>query len=385
MAVAIGCANRPLTLPIPTEQIVNKPWHNVGETSPSRDDDVEAVAGLAQVLGGQPPTLLPGKPLNVLVMSGGGKYGAFTAGAIAGWTKSCCRPTFDVATGISSGAITATLAYLGTKYDDRLGVYFTTLQRSDLFEWQPIRGLISGKGLMTSEPLDNILAREITPEFMEDLRQAHLSGRRLYIGTANILTNRFTVWDIGAIACTGRPDATVLVRKILLASCSVPGLVQPVEFKVEVDGVQYTEWHGDAGNFAQAFVRTPASITADSTFWVLSAGKVYRDQVQKKPTVFNLIGAGISNSLYTLFRADLMKLYALCAVTHSNFKLMALPQSFHAETSSAAFDPQELKRLYNLGYQMAAEGGDVWRNTPPDTLPCEATPPRTGFQFCTPH
>jgi hypothetical protein len=385
LAVLVGCSvNRPLNVSVAPESVVDKPWLNVGEASPSRNGEVESVAGLSQVLAGKPPTLLPGRPLNILVMSGGGKYGAFTAGALAGWTQSGNRPVFDVATGISSGAVTAAMAYLGPKYDERLGVYFTTLQRSDLFKFDLIHGLKSGRGLMTSEPLEKILERELTEELMADMRAAHESGRRLYIGTGNILTNRFTVWDLGAIACSGRPDATYLVRKILLASCSPPGLVMPVEFNVTVNGVCYREWHADAGNFAQAFVRSPIGIPAGTNFWVLSAGKNYRDEVQKKPTIFGLTGAGISNSLYSLFRADALNVYALCAVTHSNFRLLALPQEFHAETSSAAFDPQELKRMYWEGYNLAMQGGEVWAATPPDTLPHEATPARTGFDFVTP-
>jgi hypothetical protein len=381
LALALGCSNKNVN--IAPEQIVVRPWMNFGEPVPSRDGDVDTVTGLSQVLAGKPPVRAPGKPLNVLVMSGGGKYGAFTAGAMAGWTQSGTRPTFDIATGISSGAVLATLAFLGPKYDDRLTVNFTTLKRADLFRWQPIRGLLTGTGLMTAEPLERILDREVNEELLADLRQAHSEGRRLYIGTGNSLTNRFTVWDLGAIACSGRPDAATLVRKVLLASCSVAGVIKQVEFKVEVNGVCYDEWHGDAGNFAQAFVRSPVSIPSGSNFWVLSAGKVYRDQLEKGPTVFGLLGAAISNSLYSLFRADLIKLYALCAVTQSNFKLLVLPQEFHGQTSSAAFDPAELTRMYWLGYQMAASGEQVWLTTPPDTLPGEASPPRIGLQFIT--
>ena len=382
LAVMVGCTSKPLNSP--PESVVAKPWANVGEAVPSRDGDVEAVTGLSEVLSGKPPTLHPGRPLNVLVMSGGGKYGAFTAGALAGWSQTGTRPQFDVATGISSGAATAALAFLGPKYDQRLARNFTTLKRSDLFRWQPIRGMIRGTGLMTSEPLEGILTREIDEEFMCELRQAHLEGRRLYIGTSNITTNRFAVWDLGAIACSGREDATILVRKIILASCSVPGVVHPVEFNVEVNGVHYKEWHGDAGNFAQAFVRSPGPIPPGSTFWILSAGKVYRDQPEYKPTILGMLGAAISNSLYSLFRADLVKLYALCAVTKSNFRLLVLPQAdFHGQTSSAAFDPKELTRLYWLGYQSAAGAGE-WRTTPPDTLPGEPSPPRTGLDFLIP-
>jgi hypothetical protein len=383
LAVAIGCSGKGV-LSIPPEQIVAKPWANVGEARPSRDGDTDTYTGLSQVLAGQAPVQMPGRPLHVLVMSGGGKYGAFTAGALCGWTATGTRPTFDVATGISSGAIIATLAFLGPKYDQQLTNSFTVLRRTDLFSWRPIRGLCSGKGLMSAEPLEKLLAKEVNDEFMDDLRAAHAEGRRLYIGTGNILTNRFVVWDLGAIASTNRPDASILVRKILLASCSVPGVVAPVEFDVEVNGVRYSELHSDAGNLAQGFVRTPAGLPTNSTVWCLSAGKVYRDQLKDRPRVFGLIGGAVSNSLYALFRSDLVKLYGLCAVSRSQFRFMALPQDFSAETSSFAFDPEEMKRMYWVGYQMAAGGEAAWRTVPPDTLPGEATPPRVGYQFTTP-
>ncbi|HEV3386571.1 MAG TPA: patatin-like phospholipase family protein, partial [Gemmata sp.] len=164
LAVVAGCSSRHLNNP--PEHIVAKPWTNVGEAVPSRDGDVDTVAGLSQVLAGKPPAHAPGRPLNVLVMSGGGKYGAFTAGALAGWTKNGSRPTFDIATGISSGAVVATFSFLGPKYDKELSESFTTLRRSDLFRWQPIRGLITGTGLMSSEPLQRKLEREVNDEFM---------------------------------------------------------------------------------------------------------------------------------------------------------------------------------------------------------------------------
>jgi hypothetical protein len=383
LAVVVGCKARGPVSP-PPEELVAKPWLNLGEALPSHDGDSDTVAGLSQILSGAQPVQIPGRPLHILVMSGGGKYGAFTAGALCGWTATGNRPTFDVATGISSGAVVATLAFLGPKYDQRLTNSFTVLRRTDLFRWRPIRGLCMGTSLMTAEPLEKLLIREINDEFMHDLRTAHLEGRRLYIGTGNILTNRFAVWDLGAIACSDRPDAALLVRKILLASCSVPGVVMPVEFNVEVNGVRYTELHADAGNLAQAFVRTPAGTPTGSTVWCLSAGKVYRDQLKDRPRVMGLIGGAVSNSLYALFRSDLVKLYAHCAISRSQFRLLALPGDFPAETSSFAFNPEELLRMYWVGYQMAAGGEPAWRTLPPDIMPGETSPPRVGFRFVTP-
>ena len=162
-----------------------------------------------------------------------------------------------------------------------------------------------------------------------------------------------------------------------------PAVVRPIEIDVEINGVRYRELHADAGNMVQSFVKTPAGVPPGSTFWALSAGKYYRDPPESAPRVLQLFGGAVSNSLYALFRADLMKVYALSAVTKSNFRLLALPQDFKVSSSAFAFDPAELQRLYWVGYQMTARGAQ-WRPAPPDTLPGEASPPRTGTQFIVP-
>ncbi|MCE9563172.1 MAG: patatin-like phospholipase family protein [Planctomycetes bacterium] len=377
LAVVIGCKAKPIHGP---EHLVGKVWMNADGSPPSRDGDSEAVAGLSAVLAGQPPPVNPGKPLNMLIMSGGGKYGAFTAGVLAGWTASGDRPTFDVATGVSSGAATACLAFLGPKYDDRLRANFTNLKRSDLYKLEPFKAITEKTGFFSSAPREQRIGREITPEFMCDMQAAYAAGRRVYVGTVEVLTNRPTIWDITAIASSGRPDAPTLIRKILVAACSPTGAVRPIEICVEVNGVKYREMHTDAGNMLQGFVRTPAGIPPGSTAWVLSAGKFYRDPMRNGVKVINLVAGGVSNSLYALFRSDLVKLYALCAVSRAEFRLLALPNDFKGAASSFAFDPAELEKLYWIGYQLTA-GKAEWRHAPPDTLPGEASPPRTGLEF----
>jgi hypothetical protein len=57
------------------------------------------------------------KKYNVLALSGGGSYGAFSAGLLNGWTASGQRPQFDIVSGVSTGALIATYAFLGSKYD----------------------------------------------------------------------------------------------------------------------------------------------------------------------------------------------------------------------------------------------------------------------------
>jgi Patatin-like phospholipase len=59
-----------------------------------------------------------GHALNLLSLSGGGQNGAFGAGFLIGWRESGRRPQFDVVGGVSTGALLATHAFLGTPADD---------------------------------------------------------------------------------------------------------------------------------------------------------------------------------------------------------------------------------------------------------------------------
>jgi hypothetical protein len=353
-----------------------KVWVNERTTDDYHDADTDAVAGLAAVMRGAAVTPAD-RPQNVLCVSGGGKYAAFTAGVLNGWTASGTRPPFDVATGVSSGAPVAFMAFLGPKYDPALANLFVNLKRSDLFRWRPVRGALTGGALMTSRPLEELLERQINDAVMADLRAAHASGRRLFVATSNVLTHRLVVWDVGGIAASGRPDAHAIVRKVILAACSIPGISPPVEFDVTVDGVRYRERHADAGNLTQVFVRTNGPLAPGSSVWVLSAGKVHLNPSTKNPGTFETLVNAVSTTLYALFRADTVKLHALCRVTGSRFALIALPEDFRGRSSSMVFDPEESRRMYRGRVPDGAPAASGTRC--PRTPPPAGHPPRAGW------
>src|SRR5262245_17956509 len=61
---------------------------------------------------GTPPTI------DLLIISGGGDWGAFGAGVLKGWGRvsgELARPQFDVVTGVSTGPMTAPLAFAGRR------------------------------------------------------------------------------------------------------------------------------------------------------------------------------------------------------------------------------------------------------------------------------
>jgi hypothetical protein len=73
-----------------------------------------------------------GREHNYLAISGGGQQGAFGAGLMVGWTAAGTRPEFTMVTGISTGALIAPFAFLGSTYDKRLREVYTAYSTDDL-------------------------------------------------------------------------------------------------------------------------------------------------------------------------------------------------------------------------------------------------------------
>src|SRR5207253_9209838 len=129
---------------------------------------------------------------------------------------------------------------------------------------------------------------------------AHAAGRRLYVGTTDLDTKRLIVWDLGAIAAGDDPDKLELFRKVLLASCAVPGLFSPVAIDVEVNGQQRTELHVDGGVSASVFVPPEAlSQPGGASVYVIVSGKV---GAHRRPVAGGLLDV-CEESLYCLLRA----------------------------------------------------------------------------------
>ena len=79
----------------------------------------------------------PAQRSRVLALSGGGMYGAYSVGVLAGWTASGTRPEFDVVTGVSTGGLIATYAFLGTEYDRQMVESYTSISERDIYRKRP--------------------------------------------------------------------------------------------------------------------------------------------------------------------------------------------------------------------------------------------------------
>ena len=189
----------------------------------------------------------PVPPAHVLAISGGGDDGAFGAGLLIGWTEAGNRPEFKLVTGVSTGALTAPFAFLGSDYDDDLRDVYTTISPDSVLERRSLLAAVTDDGMADSSPLRTLISRHANEEMLERIAEEYEKGRFLLIGTTNLDARRPIIWNIGAIAASGDPNAVELFRSILVASAAVPGAFPPVMIDVEVDGEPYQEMHVDGG------------------------------------------------------------------------------------------------------------------------------------------
>jgi predicted acylesterase/phospholipase RssA len=186
----------------------------------------------------------------MLTISGGAANGAYGAGLLKGWAESGTRPNFKIVTGVSTGAITAPMAFLGKDYDNMAEDLYTTMTTKDVMRAKgPIRALF-GDSLDTNKPLEKQLKKYITKDVIEKIAIEHKRGRRQFVGTSYLDAQRFVIWDMGAIAAQGNVE---LFRKVILASAAIPIMFPPVYIHVEADGKSYDEMHVDGGAITQMF------------------------------------------------------------------------------------------------------------------------------------
>jgi len=315
-----------------------------------------------------------GRRHTYLAISGGGENGAFAAGLLLGWTASGDRPEFTAVTGISAGALVAPFAFLGPEYDDVLKTVSSELKPDNVYKKRGMIRALRTDGLATTEPLQALIAKHVDEEVMEKIAAAHREGRTLNIGTANLDSMRPVIWRIGAIANSGHPDALELIRKILLASASIPAMFSPVLIPVQVDGKKYDELHVDGGAASQVFIYPPGvdyeevlerlAVPGRPKVYIIRNSRLDPMYEQVRNKLFPIAGRSLESLVRTQGIGDLYRIYLETCRDGLDFNLAYIPAEFTMEPKEE-FDPQYMKELFDLAYERGKEGYD-WEKMPPE-------------------
>ena len=380
LLILTGCASVPERQPLPPEytlkaEIPGIPearfWGDEWPTFAAEKFEEFTVADFQQEYAG-----IYNKPHNYLAISGGGANGAFGAGLLIGWTATGERPEFTMVTGVSTGALTAPFAFLGSDYDDEMKEVYTTTTTKDIAVKRNLIAAAFGDSITDTTPLQKLIAKYIDADVVEAIAREHKRGRRLFVGTVNLDAGRSVIWNISAIAASDYPQKIALIHDLLRASAAIPIAFPPVIIPVEAEGKQYDELHVDGGTGSQVFVY-PAAVDWDEITDKLKAkGKpqVYvirnsfldPDYQGIKRNVMPIASRTINSLIRTQGIGDLYQIYALCRRDGNDFNLAYIPSDF-TDKPAEAFDPVYMKKLLDRGYQMALDGYP-WEKAPPGFL-----------------
>lgn len=305
-------------------------------------------------------------------MSGGGDNGAYGAGLMVGWTASGRRPTFDMVTGISAGALIAPFAFLGPDYDPKLREVFTELAPRDLILMRGrLRAVLFGEALADTSPLYRLIERHVNEEMMAAIAREYGRGRLLLIGTTNLDLGRPVFWNIGAIAASGHPRALDLFRQILLASASIPGAFPPVLIDVEHEGRTYQEMHVDGGASMQMFlyptladvrrIGWTGGVPRQRTAWVVRNGRLDIEWATTDRSILSITGRSAATLLHFSAVNDIVRIAMTTRRDGVDFRLAYIGPDFRAAREQP-FDNRFMRALFDYGYAHG-RAGDRWRET----------------------
>jgi hypothetical protein len=302
-----------------------------------------------------------------LVLSSGGSSGAYGAGVLVGLSQAGKRPEFSVVTGVSIGAVMAPYAFLGPKYDDQLRDGFLSLTSADVFE-----DAVRPDSLVDTWPLKKSLEKRVTPELLADIAVEHRKGRRLFVITANLDSERPVVWNMGAIAAHGGEAALMLFRQVLLAASAIPGIFPPVLIDVEGNGKKFSEMHADGGVFGPFFVAPstwlvePGSdqLPADKLYLIIHSKLVPEFELTDPEKIF-ILGRMISGAEKAGMHAELALLSNAAKRDGIELNVAYVDAAFRVPAQTT-FDQKQMTALFDLGLEQA-KNGTAFRTQSPST------------------
>jgi hypothetical protein len=302
-----------------------------------------------------------GHALNLLSISGGGQNGAFGAGLLMGWRESGKRPVFDAVGGVSTGALLATHALLGTPADDELlQEMYTQVTAHDIYEGRGVISILSGAdSLRDTLPLQNLIAKYITPHTLERVAAAFDDNRVLVVGTTNVDYGQTWVWNMSLIAKAGNLD---LYRKVLLASASFPIVFPPVE----IDGHLFVDGAARSNLVVPGLAGTHPPgppLHGPGNLYLINNGRLNHPPEALRralgPVAATTVGVMMDQSMQTAVTRSFFAAQFL----GYKFNMVSIPESVGIGNDPLAFDPKQMREAFEAGRAMAKQEG-TWLDSP---------------------
>ena len=278
-------------------------------------------------------------------------------------------------TGFSTGALISIFAFLGSAYDAQLKETFTTVSAKDIFKVKNIFSILTSASIADSSPLAELIARYSDEKLLSEVATQFRQGRRIFVCTTQLTSQRLVVWDLGAIAASGHPQALPLFRKVLLASAALPGIFPPVYFKVTAGEETYEEIHVDGAIGLEALTYEHAiqpwlagSRGHPQSKWprrlfIIRNGLLRPEWQEVKTQTLAILPLALVSLIKNQVVGDLYRLHHEAGRNGFEYHLAVIPDDFQVPKREK-FDPSYMNQLFSLGYEMASQGYP-WASKPP--------------------
>jgi len=321
--------------------------------------------------------------VDILVISGGGDWGAFGAGFLKGWQKvpsyhPLAKPEFDAVTGVSTGTLIAPFAFLG---DEQSIEQIVNMYRNPKKDWVKQRGYLyflpDNISFAKVPGLEREIRDHITVDMLRRIAKAGADGRLLLVNTTELDVGQPRVFDLVAeaqrVADSGQIER---VHNIILASAGIPGAFP---FRM-IDGELYVDG-GVTGNIIYGGrIAEEDSLPAlwqkaypnhgdpKFRFWV-----IFNNQFRPvpKPVAPNWL-AVVQRSLETTTRAAtataVRHLFAMAEISRLKRKadvevrIVSIPGDWLPPVP-AIFNKETMNNLADLGEKMGADPAS-WSSEP---------------------
>jgi Patatin-like phospholipase len=321
--------------------------------------------------------------VDILIISGGGDWGAFGAGFLKGWQKvpaqhPLAKPEFDAVTGVSTGTLIAPFAFLG---DEQSIDQIVNLYRNPEADWVKQRGFLyflpDNISFAEVPGLEREMRKHITMDLLRRIAKAGTDGRLLAVNTTDLDTGTSRVFDLVAEAKQAADSGQVdRIHNIMLASAGIPGAFpfRIIDDELYVDGSvtgniiyggRISEENSLPALWQKAYPNLPSP---KFRFWV-----IFNNQFRPVPVVTapNWV-AVISRSLETSSRAAtataVRHLFAMAEISRLKrnsdveVRVVSIPGDW-VPPVPGVFKKETMNNLADLGEKMGADPAS-WSSEP---------------------
>lgn len=327
--------------------------------------------------GTEPPTC------DVLVISGGGDYGAFATGILKSWGKvgdpALRRPKFDVVLGVSTGALIAPFAFLG---DDQSIEQIYHLYTHPQKDWVVTRGLLyflpNNVSFAEVPGLERDLRKQIDRQMIERLAAESEKGRMVAVNTTDLDDGSPRVWDVGLVAQHAMASGSMEeVYQVLLASSGIPGAFPAREIQggLYVDGgVTHNIIYGgrlkDDDTLPALWKKQhPTLPKLRLRYWVIVNNWLDTPPKTVQPTWMPVIGRSVDLAIRSQTKIGLMHLFTIEEVVNlrgdstMEVRLIAIPDDWRPPVEGV-FKEVTMRSLAEMGERMGADPSSWMREMP---------------------